>query len=217
MREWIERMQEQDQRDFGTQVVVFDGEDVKATYYNTLSMLGLVSIKPEDAVIHRKCDPEILYGYSKDGFKQIPGKIMFGNGVSWTCLISLDLKRDRRKNYILERMTVQPEIIELLRDLTVSAGVAIRRDIQGVEEFYSLISGEKVRVERGFIDLMSLAILAGYKFQSRNMKAMGVQVLGTLLNKTMMTTGALDGSRYRNPSDVIRLVILCLGLFAIMF
>ena len=111
MREWIERMQEQDQRGFGTQVVSFDGEDVKATNYDTLRMVGLVSIKPEDAVIYRKCDPEILYGYSKDGFKQIPGKIMFGNGVSWTCLISLDLKRDRRKNYILERMTVQLEII----------------------------------------------------------------------------------------------------------
>ena len=80
-----------------------------------------------------------------------------------------------------------------------------------------MIFGEEVRVERGFIDLMSLAILAGYKFQSRNMTAMGVQVLGTLLNKTVMTTGALDGSRSWNPSDVIRLVILCLGLFAIMF
>ena len=108
-------MQEQDQREFGIQVISFDVEDMKATYYDTLRMAGLVSIKPDDAVIHRKCDPEILYGYSKDVFKQVPGKIMFKNGISWTCLISLDLRRDSRKNYILERMTVQPEIIELLR------------------------------------------------------------------------------------------------------
>ena len=102
---WIERMQEMDQRDFGTQVVSLDVEDVKATYYDTLKMAGLVSIKPEDAVIHRKCDLESLHGYSKDVFKQIPGKIMFGNGISWTCLISLDLRRDSRKNYVLEKMT----------------------------------------------------------------------------------------------------------------
>ena len=38
-----------------------------------------------------------MTGVSKDKFKQIPGKIMFGNGISWTCLISLDLKRKKRK------------------------------------------------------------------------------------------------------------------------
>ena len=35
----------------------------------------------------------------------------------------------------------------------------------GVDEFYTLISGEEVRIERGFIDLTSLAVLEGYKFQ----------------------------------------------------
>lgn len=74
-------------------------------------------------------------------FKQLPVKIMFGNGVSWTCLISLDLKRNK-KEYILERMTIQPEILELLRNLPVSDGLAIRRDNQGVDEFYSLVSAE---------------------------------------------------------------------------
>ena len=31
-------------------------------------------------------------------------------------------------------------------------------------------------MERGFINFSTLAILAGYKFQSKNMTAMGVQV-----------------------------------------
>ena len=213
VRDWIERMQEMDQRDFGTQVVSLDVEDVKATYYDTLKMAGLVSIKPDDTVIHRKCDPEILHGYSKDVFKQLPGKIMFGNGISWTCLISLNLKRDNRGNYALEKMTVQPEIIDLLRDLPVSAGLAIRRDIRGVEEFYSLISGEEVRIERGFIDLTSLAVLAGYKFQSRNMTAMGVQVLGTLLNKTVSTGDDYWGVRWQQIPGSLR----CYALGDIMF
>ncbi len=80
-------------------------------------MAGLVSTDPKDAIIKRKCDPEILCGCSKDVFKQVPGKIMFGNGIFWTCLISLDLRRDRWKDYILERMKIQPEILELLWDL----------------------------------------------------------------------------------------------------
>ena len=64
-----------------------------------------------------------------------------------------------------------------------------------MEEFYSLVSGEEVRVVRGLIDLTPLAILAGYKSQSRNMTAMGVHVLETLLNKNV-STGVLDGSRF---------------------
>ena len=60
---------------------------------------------------------------------------MSGNGVSLTCLISLDLKMDKKKDYIMEKMSVQPMIIKLLRDLPVSDGFAIRKDIQGVEEF----------------------------------------------------------------------------------
>ena len=86
-------------------------------------------------------------------------------------------------------------ILDLLRDLPVSAGLAIQRDDGGVEEFYSLISGTEVRLERGFIDLTSLAILARYKFH-KNMTVMGVQVAGTLLNKTVSTGDDLWGIRW---------------------
>jgi len=197
VRKWVEEMQDEDQRLFGTRVVSFDVEDVKATYFDTLRMAGKATIDPKNAVLKRKCDPEMMTDASKDKFKQIPGKIMFGNGVSWTCLISLDLKRNKRKEYVLERMTVQPELLEFLRDLPVAAGLAVRRDVRGVEEFYSLISGEDVRLERGFLDLTSLAVLAGYKFQSRNMTAMGVQVIGTLLNKNVSTGDDWWGERWQ--------------------
>ncbi len=108
-------MQEKDQRLFGTRVVSFDVEDVKATYFDTLRMAGKATIDPKNAVLKRKCDPEMMTDASKDKFKQIPGKIMFGNGVSWTCLISLDLRRNKKKEYILEKMSVQPELIVLIQ------------------------------------------------------------------------------------------------------
>jgi len=37
------------------------------------------------------------------------------------------------------------------------------------------------------VDLTSFAVLTGYKFQAKNMTAMSVQVLGTLLNKNVST------------------------------
>jgi len=65
-----------------------------------------------------------------------------------------------------------------------------------------------VRLERGFIDLMSLAILAGYKFQSRDMTAMGVQVLGTLLNKNMSKGDDWWGVRWQLIPESLRCYVL---------
>ena len=212
VRDWIKRMHQIDQDLFGSQVISLDMEDVKVTYYDTLRMARKLSIMPENPVIRSHLDKEIIHGWSKDGWRQIPGKIMFGNGITWTCLISLDLKTTEKGDYLLEGMTVQERILEILRDLPVSSGLAIRRDVGGVEEFYSLISGTEVRLERGFIDLTSLAILAGFKFH-KNMTAMGVQVIGTLLNKTVSTGDDCWGTRW----NIIPKSLQCYALGDIKF
>ena len=56
-----------------------------------------------------------------------------------------------------------------------------------MQEFCTLISGAQVVLENGSTDLTSLAVLAGYKVHSMNMTAMGVQKMGTLLNKMVST------------------------------
>ena len=119
--------------------------------------------------------------------------------------------------YVHTKMLIQPGILESLHPQSpcICQSHNLER-YSGVEEFYSLVSGEEVRVVRGFIDLTPLAILAGYKFQSRNMTAMGVQVLETLLNKNV-STDVLDGSRFWNPSDVMHQEISCLDSCLIMF
>ena len=211
--QWVKRMHSQDQERFGTQVISLDVEDVKATFYDTLRMAGKIQISGGRIPLRTQVEKDVVYGYLKDGWRQIPGKIMFGNGITWTCLVSLDLEQDERSRYLVRRMEVQPEILSLLRDLPVSAGLAIRRDLQGVEEFYSLISGEDVKLERGFLDLTTLAILAGYKFHSKNMTAMGVQVMGTLLNKTVSTGDNLWGLRW----DRIPNCLQCYALGDIKF
>ena len=99
---------------------------------------------------------------------------------------------------------MQPGIIAILHEIPVSAGLSICRDMRGVEAFYSLISGEEVRMERGFVDLTSLAVLTGYKFQAKNMTAMGVQVQGTLLNKNVSTGDDCWGLRWEEIPEALR-------------
>ena len=54
------------------------------------------------------------------------------------------------------------------------------RDVLGIEQFYSTISGETVELN-GFLDLSGMAAAAGFKLRARNMTALGVQVVGTVL------------------------------------
>ena len=69
-------------------------------------------------------------------------------------------------------------------------GVVVRRDVVWIEEFYSILSHKDVELNV-FIDLSAMAAAAVYKFRARNMPALGVQVLGTVLNKTVSTGDAL--------------------------
>ena len=69
---------------------------------------------------------------------------------------------------------------------------------------YSLIAREKVRLEEGFIDLITLAFLAGYKFQSKNMIAIGVQIQGTLLTKNVFTGDNCWGVRWQQVSESLK-------------
>ena len=71
-----------------------------------------------------------------------------------------------------------------MRDLPVCTGVRVRRDVVRTEDFYTMISGESIQLNE-FLDLSGMADAAGYKLRARNMTALGVQVLGTVLNKNV--------------------------------
>ena len=143
----------------------------------------------------------------------LKGEFMFGNGVSWMCLTLLDLSHNEDKEYVHKEMSVQPGIIDILREPLVSAGLSICRDIRGVEESYILISGEEVRMERGFVSLTSLAVLTEYKFQAKNMIAMGVQVLVTLLNKILSIGEDCWSLRWEEVLEALRCYALELSKF----
>ena len=54
------------------------------------------------------------------------------------------------------------------------------------------VSGEDVELN-GFVDLSAMSAAAGFKLRARNMTTLGVQVLGTVLNKTVSTGEDLWG------------------------
>ena len=196
VHQWISEMHGLDQERFGSRVISLDVEDVKVSYHDCLRMAGKVQIENPGSPILSKPSRNVLNKYGKDEWRQIPGKIMFGNGLTWMAVISLDMRRNAKDEYILETMSVQQGILDLLRDLPVSAGLGIRRDVRGIEEFYSLFADTPLQLMNGFIDLAAMSIAAGFKFHARNMTALGVQVLGTILNKTVSTGDDMWGLKW---------------------
>ena len=114
IHQWITDMYKIDQQTFGSRVISMDVEDVKTTFYDTLRMAVKLEISSRRPVLRTQVESETIYRFGKDGWRQIPGKIMIGNGLSWVCIISLNLSRNDRDEYILEKMSVEPEILDLL-------------------------------------------------------------------------------------------------------
>ena len=91
-------------------------------------------------------------------------------------MISLDLEVVSQYYYRFKRMTIQPELLDLLRNLPVCVGLGVKGDVHKIEQFYTEVSGVNLEMA-GFIDLSALTLLAGYQTNTRGTTPMGVQVL----------------------------------------
>ena len=94
--EWITKKHLNNQDEFNTGVLSMDGEDVNASYYEVMRMAGKIVISnPGTQIFKKRIDDRAVPDINEDGWKQTPGKIMFGNRLTWTAIISLPYKRNR--------------------------------------------------------------------------------------------------------------------------
>ena len=100
--EWITEKHLKDQEKFDSGVLSMDVEDVKASYYDVMRMGGEIVISNTGTQIFKsKINDRLVPGIREDGWKQTPGKIMFGDGLTWTGIISLLYKMNRNKDYLI--------------------------------------------------------------------------------------------------------------------
>lgn len=83
IHDWFTRRYKKDQETFGTRVVSMDVQDVKATFYDTLRMAGRLEISSRNPVLSTQIESKMIHKFRQDGWRQISGKIMIGNGISW--------------------------------------------------------------------------------------------------------------------------------------
>ena len=129
-------------------------------------------------------------------------RLMIGNGISWVLMIRVNINKENGV-YQITKQTVSSSILDLIRTIPVCTGLGVRSDVKDVEEFYSDLSGEKVEM-KGYIALDALAVVSGWKMQARSMTCMGIQILGTLLNKCVSTGDEKWGVEWTKIPDSLQ-------------
>ena len=87
--EWITKQHLKNQENFDSGDISMDVEDIKASYYNVMRMAGKLVISKESQPFQRHLDNRLMTGLQEDGWKQTLGKIMLGDGLTCSVIISL--------------------------------------------------------------------------------------------------------------------------------
>ena len=163
-----------------------DVEEVQVTHYDWMKMTGELPMKSRSELLKTYLAKDRISGFNDDKWKQLTALIMIGNRTSWVLMISLDLEVVCEYKYRFKKMIIQTELLGLLQSLPVCVGLGVKGEVHEIEQFYSKLSWINLEMV-GFIDLSALAIIAGYQMNARGMTPMGVEVLGTILNKCVST------------------------------
>ena len=92
---WITEKPRGNQYVFESGVISMVVEDVKASYSDVMRMVGKIMISCDSQSFQRHIDNRPVSGLLEDCWKQTPGKIMFGDGLTWCAIISLPQRRIR--------------------------------------------------------------------------------------------------------------------------
>ena len=115
-------------------------------------------------LVTEKLETNLIPGIPLDEWRDIPVKILMGDGVDWMTVITLNLGTLGRP--WLKPVVIQPELINLLTRTPAVISFDMWRKLQLVEEMFTIILGDTVSL-RGFVDLDTLSVLAGWKLSAR--------------------------------------------------
>ena len=80
--DWIKIQHERDQVSFPcTTGLSMDVEDQQTSLYDVYGMCGVINMPEKKRLLSEQLEGDIRPGLSADKWRQIPAKIMFGNGI----------------------------------------------------------------------------------------------------------------------------------------
>ena len=144
------------------------------------------------------------------GYKcgQLPVKVMIGDGYKWAVMITILVSAAKDGMSTVDRLKLQPELVELLRELPVVTGVGVRSDLMALEDLVRQVTGDNLFAMKGFLDLGVLAVVAGYNLPFFFMAILSTQLLGGSLNKVVSVGDGTWGLSWKKISPSLQVYCL---------
>ena len=137
---------------------------------------------------------------------KFPAKFVIGDGLNWLLIISTDITKGR-SNYRCTIAPPQPALLELLHQLPPLTGPGIKFALVQFENILSQLAGFRIRLPN-FIELPSLATLAGWNMQTTSFDALSLITLGTPQYSLFPTTSNRWSPRFSElPAQLKTLII----------
>lgn len=209
--DWFWTHYHDDQEKFPTGCLSMDVEEFKITKYDYLRLTGDLDSHLNVVVCSYKQERMHPSLTVEDGWFQFPTRIMLGNGLSWSLQILYPVDehtvvvKGRTSSGLkkLEKLKIQPDILDLLRSLPVLVGVGIRGDVTEIEDVYSRLSGEEVTLS-SYVELGTLALCLGWGSDRTNMPILAASTLGMIMNKTCSEGDKDWGSSWESLPDSLK-------------
>ena len=210
--DWISDQYDVDQITLPTCVISLDVRDMKVSWYD------LLRITREDMVGRRLFFAKTLGAYEEDEISwfededgrmmedkwvSFPAKIIFGNGCSWAGVMSFEMEKDEDDYFIITCPDIQKSIVAILHDLPVCTGLKVKSNVTIIEETITLFINQEFKM-LGPVDLECLAVLAGWRLESRHMTSMSMIALGAPMNNVCSKGDNSWGLRYQDLPHSLR-------------
>ena len=194
---WFTYNHAKDQGNMPTGVVSLNVECIDITYFDLLRITSEAyhGVEfPLSAVLQqaKDLDQDIFQG-KVDKWIKFPAKVMVGS-YDWCIVLSFDIKWVD-ECYTFNSQGIPTGILDLLTDFPVVTGIGIREDVLMIEEIYSMIAGEPVTMQ-GFLELGTLATLAGWQLKNKDVTAMSIVTLGCTMNELCYRGDGAWGENY---------------------
>ena len=196
---WMDDCYDRNQRELHSEVLSLDVEEVRISHwdYKRITCGRYIGQEIELSRKLNVCTEEEkeMFANEPDRWRNLPVKIMLGDGIQWMGLISFKMRYSGPRKWI-KIGELQPELLDLIHVLPVVTGVGVKGDVEIIETTFSDMSGGQPVKMKGFLDLSTMAVMAGWRLEARNMTAMAMVGLGVVMNKISSIADSLWGLPY---------------------
>ena len=211
IREWMLEQVKRDQEKMPAGVVAMEVGSLRVSRYDELKLLNIIQSGPRGDAAARKLklpndSSTSMPAGEKDGWRDVPARIMIGNGRTWAVSVSLDISCRDGEN-IIKVQRLNPAVLDLIRCIPVCTGFSVRSNMFMVERFYSELAGQPVTM-KGCVSMDTLVTVAGVRMKARSSTCLGVQLLGCAPNTYANRGDRKWGRPWRNIPKSLQVYLL---------